>query len=147
MGMSAENKAAASARMKALHATGKLKHRTIPLPPLTPKAGKPWSIVVAVDWETLEILEAQQAYSTLKKEFERAGFVMNQRSMPVPGSYVCFICKKKHLGDPRGKDYSYVNPKTGLMQVVEICGELCWLNYQKLRIEERKEREMPTQNV
>jgi hypothetical protein len=104
----------------------------------------PWEITVDVDWNGLPMDEAQAAYAILRKEFEKAGSVLNARSMPVPGSYICFMCKKTHLGEPRGKDYSYRNPETGLMQVVEICGELCWEHYNRLRIAERKEREMRT---
>jgi hypothetical protein len=160
MGMSAEQKAAASNRMKALHASGKLlrkkladvnddNDRKIKIAQVKASIERTstWSIVVSVNWEHLPILEAQQAYAMLKKEFERAGFIINQRSMPEPGSYTCFMCKNTHLGEPRGKDYSYTNPKTGLMEVVEICGEACWLAYQGLRIRERKEREMPAQHA
>jgi hypothetical protein len=28
------------------------------------------------------------------------------------------------------------------MEVVQICGEFCWIKYQELRIAERREREM-----
>lgn len=99
-------------------------------------------IHVNVDWGRLPMPEAQTAYAKLKAELERAGTILNGRSMPTPGSYICFMCKKSHLGDPRGKDFSYKNQKTGLMQVVEICGENCWRSYQELLITERREREM-----
>jgi hypothetical protein len=148
MPMSAEQKAAQSERMKAQHAAGKMGRKNghnqvldAGQEPPTFVDPKGWSVVVSVDWEKLPMLEAQNAYVALKKQFERAGFIMNQRSMPERGSYICFICKQKHLGDPRGKDYSYTDPKTGLMQVVEICGERCWIGYQELRIKERKDRE------
>jgi hypothetical protein len=149
MAMSAEKRKEAGERKRALHASGKLgrgKKTDAPLQlhamgQIHDQLIDPWEITIAVDWEHLRLEEAQRAYAALKVQFEKAGFILNQRSMPEPGSYVCFMCKKKHLGDPRGKDYSYINPKTGLMQVVEICGELCWIHYQRLRIDERKQRE------
>lgn len=102
-----------------------------------------WSFTFDVNWKTLPMEEAQRAYAELKAEFERAGTVLNARSMPTPGHYTCFICKKTRAGDPRGTDYSYINPETGLMQPILICGELCWLRYQEFRIGKRREAEMP----
>lgn len=147
MAMSVEQREAASTRMKLMHATGKIARKrpnqpsSMAVSPCSPEDG--YLVKVAVDWEKLTMEKAQQAYAILKKEFERAGFILNQRSSKREDeSYVCFMCKSKHLGLPRGTDYSYVNPQTGLMQPVFICGEKCWLDYQGFRIRERKEREL-----
>jgi len=102
-----------------------------------------WEISIRVDWEHLPMQQAQTAYASLRKEFEKAGSILNARSMPTPGTYKCFMCKQTHVGQPRGTDYSYINADTGLMEPVLICGEKCWLDYQRLRIKERREREMP----
>jgi hypothetical protein len=142
MAMSAEKRAEASERMKGLHASGKMGRGKKADAPLQLHAMgithdpliEPWEITIAVDWEHLRLEEAQQAYAQLRKQFEKAGFILNARSMPAPGQYVCFICQKTHLGDPRGKDYSYKNPSTGLMEPVSICGERDWLAYQDFRI-------------
>jgi hypothetical protein len=151
MAMSAEKRAEASERMKGLHASGKLGRAPKPIVARTPTEAyigitATWSIGISVDWEKLPMPEAQQAYAQLRKEFEKAGFILNQRSMPAADGYTCFMCKKFHLGLARGTDFSYVNPQTGLMQPVSICGELCWIHYQELRIKERKERELIPRN-
>ncbi len=103
----------------------------------------PWEITIDVNWKELPMQDAQAAYAQLRKEFEKAGSILNARSMPAPGTYKCFMCKQTHVGQPRGTDYSYINADTGLMEPVLICGELCWIRYQELRIKERREREMP----
>ena len=101
---------------------------------------KRWNIVVDVDWNHLPILDAQEAYAVMRKEFEKAGQILNDRSMPAPGSYKCFICQITHPGDPRGKDLAYEDPETKLRVPVEICGEACWLKYSDYRIKERSFR-------
>ena len=106
-------------------------------------AGSRWNIEIDVDWQSLPMEHAQTAYAELRKEFEKAGRILNERAMPTPGNYTCFICKKTHAGDPRGTDYSYINPETGLMEPILICGELCWLRYQEFRIGKRREAQMP----
>ena len=95
---------------------------------------------ISVDWEHLPMPEAQTADAKLRKEFERAGEILNSRSMPDPGSYTCYMCESVHLGDPRGKDDSYIHPRTGLAERVRICGENCWLAYMDFRIKERSLR-------
>ena len=102
-------------------------------------------IVVEVDWTNLPFDKARSLYANLKAEFEKAGRILNARSMPTGDYYTCFICKTRHFGEPRGKDYSRQDPATRLMTPVLICGEACWLKYQQLCIGERKAREMGTQ--
>jgi hypothetical protein len=116
-------------------------NHTIPAPSVLNTVS--WDISIDVDWKELPMQEAQIAYAQLRKEFEKAGSILNSRSMPTPGTYKCFMCKQTHVGQPRGTDYSYINADTGLMEPVLICGEKCWLDYQGLRIKERREREMP----
>lgn len=117
-------------------------------------------IVVAVDWNTVPMVEGRLHYATLKAEFEKAGTILNARSMPHADlRYACFMCectcpaqsasvypedhdqdcKKIHPGEARGKDDSYVGPD-GLRVPVRICGELHWVLYQKLLIDERRQR-------
>jgi len=99
-----------------------------------------WSIYIEVDWRKLPLLDAQIAYAELRKEFENAARILNDRSMPAPGSYVCFMCQITHPGEPRGRDLAYENPETGLREPVSICGENCWIQYQDYRIKERSLR-------
>jgi hypothetical protein len=40
-------------------------------------------------------------------------------------------------------DLSHVNPKTGLLQPVRICSEICSIRYQGVMIEERREKYAP----
>lgn len=99
-------------------------------------------IHIGVDWNTIPMDQARLLYADLKSHFEKAGAILNNRSMPRESSYVCFMCKTRHEGDPRGKDYSRVDPATGLMLPVSICGERCWIAYQDMCIKERKANEM-----
>jgi len=112
------------------------------------------AIRVDVDWTKVPMPEAQQLYSQLKSEFEKAGQILNARSMPQQKGYVCFMAGREkccpagvvHDGDPRGTDYSYKDPKTGLMVPVRICSENCWIRYQNMLIEERRKRLQPEIN-
>jgi hypothetical protein len=111
-------------------------------------------IDVTVPWESLEILEAQQWYAILKKEFERAGAILNARlCAQTQDSFVCFMagtegaCKAGviHKGRPAGIDYQHKDSKTGLLQPAMICSERCWVLYQAKLISERRERELARQ--
>ncbi len=97
-------------------------------------------IAVDVDWEHITIQEGQQFYAHLKAEFERAGRILNARSMERISGYTCFMCKKHFDGNPGFTDHSYVDPKTGLSPRVDCCGELCVINYNAMRINERHQR-------
>jgi hypothetical protein len=97
-------------------------------------------ITVDVDWEHIPIQEGQQFYAHLKAEFERAGKILNARSMERISGYTCFMCKKHFNGNPGFTDFSYVDSKTGLSPRVDCCGELCVINYNAMRINERHQR-------
>lgn len=99
-------------------------------------------LTIHVDWDKIPMEQARTLYARLKTEFERAGAILNNRLMPRESSYQCFVCKQVHHGEPRGKDYSRVDPMTGLMVPVMICGERCWITYQDQCIKERKAGEM-----
>ncbi len=112
------------------------------------------SIRVDVDWGNVPIAQGRLLYSKLKAEFEKAGRVMNVRENPQDDKYVCFMsgkegcCKKDvvHDGVPRFTDNSHTNAKTGLIQVVMICSELCYHRYNDLRFKERRDRLRPDIN-
>jgi len=114
------------------------------------------AIRVDVDWTKVPMPEAQQLYAQLKGEYEKAGQILNARSMPQEKGYVCFMAGKEkccqkgvvHDGRPRGTDYSYKDPKTGLMPPggVQICSENCWIRFQGMLIEERRKRMQPEIN-
>jgi hypothetical protein len=97
-------------------------------------------IAVDVDWEHIPMQEGQQFYAHLKAEFERAWKILNARSMQRTSGYTCFMCKKHFDGNPGFTDHSYVDPKTGLSPRVDCCGELCVINYNAMRINERHQR-------
>lgn len=99
-------------------------------------------ITVQVDWEHIPILEGQFAYGILKAEFEKAGRILNARSMEHLEGYTCFMCHKTFQGRPGFVDHSYLDPKTGLAKLVECCGELCVINYNKYRIQLRLEHNL-----
>lgn len=94
------------------------------------------SIVIEVDWAQMPMLEAQQFYAHLKDEFEKAGRILNARSMERVSGYTCFMCHKHFNGNPGFTDHSYIDPKTGLSPRVDCCGELCVINYHKMRIDQ-----------
>jgi hypothetical protein len=100
----------------------------------------PSTIAVDVDWEHIPMQEGQQFYAHLKAEFERAGKILNARSMQRTSGYTCFMCKKHFDGNPGFTDHSYVDLKTGLSPRVDCCGELCVINYNAMRINERHQR-------
>jgi hypothetical protein len=113
-----------------LHVTGPIRDQLI----------EPSRILVLVDWEHIPMQEGQQFYAHLKAEFERAGKILNARSMARTTGYTCFMCKKHFDGNPGFTDHSYVDPKTGLSPRVDCCGELCVINYNAMRINERHQR-------
>jgi hypothetical protein len=99
-----------------------------------------WTIDVDADWEHLPMGDAQQAYATLKFEFEKAGKILNARSTAEQEGYTCFICKKRHSGRPGMTDLSYQDPETGLFPRIDLCGEHCVIRWQAFRVEERCKR-------
>jgi hypothetical protein len=101
---------------------------------------EPNHITIEVDWEKTPMQEAQQFYAHLKNEFERAGKILNARSMERTSGYTCFMCKKSFQGNPGFTDFSYIDPQTGLSPRVDCCGELCVINYNAMRINERHQR-------
>lgn len=115
-----------------------------PLPPGTiiPYDGDAPPLEFRVDWEHISMQEGQQFYAVLKAEFERAGRILNARSMQRTSGYTCFMCKKHFDGNPGFTDFSYVDPKTGLSPRVDCCGELCVINYNAMRINERHQRDL-----
>lgn len=115
-----------------LHATGVTRDPLI----------EPSEILVLVDWEHVPMSEGQKFYAYLKAEFEKAGRILNARSMERVSGYTCFMCKKHFQGNPGFTDYSYVDAKTGLSPRVDCCGELCVINYNAMRINERHQRSL-----
>jgi hypothetical protein len=120
---------------------------TVPVPAVVP----PPYISISVPWETLDLLEAQHYYSELKKEFERAGAILNARCCEEgEEKYVCFMAGKPgacelgmvRTGRPRGIDYAHKDPHSGLLKPAKICSERCWILYQQQLINERREREL-----
>lgn len=107
-----------------------------------------------INWQTLPMAEAQQLYAKLKDRFERVGKILNARAMASTQIefYECFMagrdkcCAKgtKHRMPARGTDYEngHKDPKTGLVTPVLICSENCWIRYQGLLIDERRERNL-----
>jgi hypothetical protein len=99
-------------------------------------------ITIEVDWEHIPMNEGQQFYAHLKSEFENAGKILNARSMERTSGYTCFMCKKHFAGNPGFTDHSYQDPATGLFPRVDCCGELCVINYNSFRINQRHQREL-----
>ena len=99
-------------------------------------------IEVTVDWQHLDMLEAQQAYSVLQKAFEKAGKILNARAMQSPASYECFMCHNTIQGEPMFRDLSWVNPKTGIRQTCYCCSENCTNAYNNMRIETAKKADL-----
>lgn len=100
------------------------------------------SISVNVDWDHIPLQDGQHFYAHLKEEFERAGRILNARSMQRVSGYTCFMCKKHFDGNPGFTDYSYTDPATGLSPRVDCCGELCVINYNAMRINQRHQRDL-----
>jgi hypothetical protein len=108
---------------------------------VTSEAIAPARVIVQVDWQHLPMLEAQQFYACLKTEFETAGRILNARSMERTSGYDCFMCHKHFNGQPGFTDHSYTDPATGLSPRVDCCGELCVINYNAMRINQRHQRD------
>lgn len=113
-----------------------------PAPLPVPNVIEESHISVDVDWQHIPIEEGRQFYAYLKIEFERAGKILNERSMRHATGYTCFMCKKFFEGNPGFTDYSYVDPQTGLSPRVDCCGELCVINYNAMRINQRHARDV-----
>lgn len=105
---------------------------------------------INIPWDTLDLREAQIWYARLKHEFERAGWILNQRSCTASEEkWTCFMAGKTgacakgivHSSRPVGIDYGHKD-KHGLLKPARICSERCWLLYQKLLIDERRAREI-----
>ena len=165
MPMSVEQRAAASERMKTMRANMKAKKEAAKTDPAlrealakapfvadlktnggTPHAVQPLdqvliieapAIRVSIDWQNIAIADGQSFYAILKSEYEKAGKILNSRLMAEKEGYTCFMCHKYHMGRPGMTDLSYQDPKTGLFPRVDLCGELCVVNYHKLRIDMR----------
>jgi hypothetical protein len=112
------------------------------VPAVSDNSYDPARIIVQVDWQHLPMLEAQKFYACLKTEFETAGRILNARSMEASAGYQCFMCKRHFSGQPKFTDHSYVDPETGLSPRVDCCGELCVINYNAMRINQRHERDV-----
>jgi hypothetical protein len=162
MAMSPEARAAASERMKAMRAKKQAEKADPALQEALAKApfanttvtskataGPPKqmldqvlkidhdSITVSVDWQNLPMQQAEAFYAILKNEYEKAGKILNSRHSAEHDGYYCFMCRKHFSGRPGMTDLSYQDPKTGLFPRVDLCGELCVVNYHKLRIDMR----------
>jgi len=152
----ARNTRAENKRKKEERAAARLARKTQgtfgdPVPPGTEIASVTPAIMKA-DWHTIPMPEAQRQYAILKVEFERAGKILNARAMASTQIefYECFMagrdkcCSKgtKHRMPARGTDYEngHKDPKTGLVTPVLICSENCWIRFQGLLIDQRRER-------
>lgn len=121
-------------------------------------------LVVDVDWSTMPVLLAQQYYAQLKAHFEKAGAILNARTTGSNGQWVCYMADKSTRIDgktkkpipsdcptqgqvlnilPRFTDYSHVDNKTGLIDPVRICSEICSIRYNQILIDERREKYAP----
>lgn len=99
-------------------------------------------IAVEVDWERIPVSEGQSFYAQLKAEFEKAGRILNARSMQRTSGYTCFMCGEHFEGQPKYTDHSYTDPKTGLVPTVYCCGEHCVILFNAKVIGERHAREL-----
>jgi hypothetical protein len=98
----------------------------------------------------MPMLEAQDWYERLKQEFEKAGKILNARSVNNwENGWVCFMAGKPNAcakgivrtGKPAGIDNSYTTPRGKFVQVL-VCTMRCWELYQAQRIDERRQREL-----
>ena len=108
----------------------------------------------AVDWQNIPMAAAQTLYAQLKEAFEKAGKILNARAMAATQVefYECFMAGKakccakgtKHRMPARGTDYEngVKDPKTGLITPVLICSENCWIRFQEVLINERRDRNL-----
>jgi hypothetical protein len=99
-----------------------------------------WEITVDINWNTLTMLEAQQAYAQLQKEYQHAGEVLNARSMNRGDTFECFVCHTVHDRPARYKNNAYKKPGETLQTVVECCGERCSIIFENQIVTERRER-------
>jgi len=112
----------------------------VPSPPVPPREPDAPQFIIAVDWEHLELPEAERWFGKLRAELDKAGRILNQRHSE-PQFYPCKTCGKMiRDGEEKGRDNSYINPKTGLSEPARLCNEICWEKYQSKRIEERRKR-------
>jgi hypothetical protein len=153
MAMSAEQRQAASDRMKARHAANKGNGHIADVkvdavaPPAPVKPEFVFGIAVRVDWHKVPMQEARLAYAELQRQHELAGKILNARSMATFNDFNCFICKKNFQGMARYIDNSYKDPNTGLIyrdpatgqMGVQICGEVCLDAYQHKLFEKRRD--------
>lgn len=95
------------------------------------------AIRVSIDWQNIPMPEGESFYAILKNEYEKAGRILNARHNAEMNGYDCFMCHKHFSGRPGMTDLSYQDPKTGLFPRVDLCGELCVVNYHKMRIDMR----------
>lgn len=142
MAITEQEKQIRSERMKAMWASGQMgKNKNTPEPAhrlSIPVESKPAKSVPPPDkWVTLPIAEAQQEIAKLKKEYEHALRVINQRLME-PKMFACYICgTEMRDGQQRGSDFTSTDPKTGLLILAHFCSELCWNRHQKNQIEQK----------
>jgi hypothetical protein len=156
MPMSEAARKAAGDRMRAMHAKKKLSEGTQEtakeiitqfkentLPYQKPLA---LSIIVDVDWEHVPMLAGQQAYATLRAEFEKAGKILNARSLKTDLGFQCFMCHGDFDGMPAFRDDSYKDEKTGLLVPVRICGQMCLERYNLMCFERRRDANQRREN-
>ena len=115
---------------------------------------RPSTLHVDIDWATIPMPEAQGLYARLKEVFEKAGKILNARAMAATQVefYECFMAGKakccakgtQHRMPARGTDYEngHKDPKSGLVTPVLICSENCWIRYQEVLINERRDRNL-----
>jgi hypothetical protein len=129
----------------------KVPFEKIEVVPPQPQIKKPM-LLVDVDWGTLPIGEAQNLYAKLKSHFERAGAILNARTTGTNAEWICYMSDKSKDCPTRGQvqsrlpsftDYSHVNSKTGLIEPVRICSEICSIRYNDILIAERREKYAP----
>ena len=100
------------------------------------------TIAVSVDWQNLPMRLAEPLYQQLKREFEKAGSILNARHSAEQDGYTCKICRNRRTGRPGMTDLSWRNPDTGLFERVDLCSEFCVVRWNEYRINERRDREI-----
>jgi len=133
MAMSQEARAAASERMRAMHASGRMKKHAQPKPPQPAMPPAPEPVIrIAVDWRTVPLDRAQILFGILKKEMELASSIMNTR-LNARHEFPCAGPGCGHMirdGEEKFKDCS-VNPPN------RVCSERCYMNYTQLQMANR----------
>jgi hypothetical protein len=131
--LSQEERTRRSERMKAMHAAGKMRHKPVPAPiPITkPEPVAEPIIKVNVDWDRVELTQAEAAFTMLKRELDRAAHAINQRrsqraSFPCAGPGCSNMIRD---GEEKFKDNSRVDRNTGLLSVAYVCSEPCYMGY------------------